>query len=168
MSRGLTVRSRHRAATLAASRWATASLVCCTLASCARSTGRVEVGVDASADAAAPDGDMHDRSPRDGSGPDAMPSLEGGMYTCAAPHFAAPGYCDTPSQARCQSWAERVGAGWVDPLATCFDPGYIASAMAYCVRGNPGCGSGPPCEVYQVCARRSAGAPYECLPCSAN
>ncbi len=157
MSCRLTMRNTRR-------RWRsrawTVLVVVFPLASCA---GRTVVPVDAAS---------RDGSVLEGSTHDAMPSLDGG-YACPAPHFGAM-QCDHAGDA-CPRWAERVGAGWVDPMSGCFTAG---TEQGYCVRASTctgplasavcQCGSGPPCEVYQVCARRAAGAPYECLSCTAN
>lgn len=106
------------------------------------------------------------------------PPPDGANPACPAPE--GPGLCVVVGDAsvHCAEWAARVGAGWVDPSSMCTVPGDGPMPYHYCLRANDGyplgglntatCGGHRPCEVHEVCARRAAGQPFECLPCTAN
>ena len=95
-------------------------------------------------------------------------------FTCPRGVASLPGGCDGMTIESCVEWAGRVGAGWIDPTTTCVmrPDGSLCARADACETITDAatcrCGARPACNVGEICARRTAGAPRECLPCTAD
>jgi hypothetical protein len=90
-------------------------------------------------------------------------------FECGDPTGPMP--CDGMSRAICQTWAERVGAGYDEPISVCF--GEIGCPRAEVCEdpfdsNSCRCGAEPQCGVGEVCARLRPREARRCLPCTAN
>lgn len=93
-----------------------------------------------------------------------------GTFACTAP-IGSP--CDGMGRGVCTEWAARVGAGLIEPTATCVQggTGECARADSCADIEDPStcrCGAGAACAGGQVCARTSAASPFTCLACRAD